>query len=117
MSPASEKVREPDAVGPEALAAVGNEFDRAGANIVDHLGRIDGRLADCRASLCIHAGRRRFLDHLLVAALKRAIAFEQVDDIAVGVPEHLYLDVARVRHPFLQEDDIVAKAGDSFALT
>jgi hypothetical protein len=35
------------------------------------------------ARCIVHARRRRFLDHLLVAAL-RAIALEQVDHIAMG---------------------------------
>jgi hypothetical protein len=44
-----------------------------------------------------HAGGRRLLDHLLVAALQRAVALEQVDRIAVvAVAEHLHLDMARV---------------------
>jgi hypothetical protein len=42
----------------------------------------------------VHAGRRRFLDHLLVAALQRAVALEQMHSIAVRVAEHLHLDMA-----------------------
>ena len=45
----------------------------------------------------VHARRGRLLDHLLVAALQRAVALEQVHGIAVPVGEHLDLDVARAR--------------------
>ena len=41
--------------------------------------------------------RGRLLDDLLVAALDRALALAQVDDVALGVRHHLDLDVARGR--------------------
>src|SRR3546814_11946340 len=39
--------------------------------------------------------RGRFLQHLLGAALRRTLAFAQVDGVARGVSEHLDLDMAR----------------------
>ncbi len=39
-------------------------------------------------------GRRRLLDHLLVATLDRALTLAEVDHVAVSVAEHLDLDVA-----------------------
>ena len=56
-----------------------------------------------------HAGRGRFLDHLLMAALQRAIALEQMHGVAVIVGEHLHLDVARPRDIFLDQHAIVAE--------
>jgi hypothetical protein len=47
----------------------------------------DGRLAHRRAHLGGHAGGRRFLDHLLVAALQRAVALEQMHRAAVPSPK------------------------------
>ena len=91
---------EPYAVGAQAVAGVGDEFDRAGAFIIDRLGGADGGGADGFAGFLVHARRGGFLDHLLVAALERAIAFEQVDDIAVAIAEHLHLDMARALDPF-----------------
>ena len=35
----------------------------------------------------------RLLEHLLVPALGRAVALEEVDDVAVTVAEHLHLEV------------------------
>ena len=62
------------------------------------------------------AGRRRFLDHLLVAALHRAVAFAEVDRVALAVGQHLDLDVARVLEEFLHVDHVVAERGLGFGL-
>ena len=50
--------------------------------------------------------RRRggLLDDLLVAALDRAVALAEVDDVAVAVGEDLDLDVARVGQVALEVD-------------
>ena len=50
------------------------------------------------------AGRGRLLDQLLVAALDRAVALAEVDDVAVRVGEDLDLDVARVGQVALEVD-------------
>jgi hypothetical protein len=64
----------------------------------------------------VHAGGGGLLDHLLVAALERAVALEQVDDIAVRVAEHLHLDMARVEDIFLDQHAIVAEGRCRLAL-
>jgi hypothetical protein len=56
-------------------------------DIADRLGRLHGRVAHGGAVGFRHAGRRRFLDHLLVAALQRAVALEQMDGVAVLSPK------------------------------
>ena len=48
-------------------------------------------------------GRRRFLDHLLMAALDRAIPLAEMDDVAVLVGEDLDFDVAGVGDRALQD--------------
>ncbi len=45
-----------------------------------------------------HEQRRRTLDDLLVPALHRAVALEQVHQLSVFVGEHLNLDVTRTPH-------------------
>jgi hypothetical protein len=80
------------------------------------LRRADRRGAHRFAGDLVHAGGGGFLDHLLVAALQRAVAFEQVDDIAVGVAEHLHLDMARGQDIFLDQHMVVAEAGRGLAL-
>jgi hypothetical protein len=107
---------EPDAVGAQPSRRVGDELDRARADIVDRLRRLHRRAAHRRARRLVHAGRGRFLDHLLVAALERAVALEQVDDIAVAVAEHLHLDVARREDIFLDQHAVVAERGRRLAL-
>ena len=76
---------------------------------------VDGRrglgrdLADPRAQLGVDRGRGRLLDQLLVAALDRAVALAEVDDVAVRVGEHLDLDVARVGQVALEVDGRVGE--------
>ena len=62
-----------------------------------------------RALLGVERGRGRFLQHLLVAALQRAVALAQMHDVAVAVGEDLDLDMARMGEVFLHIDGVVAE--------
>jgi hypothetical protein len=93
-----------------------DELDRAGADVADGLGRVDRRLAHRGAALGRHAGRRRLFEHLLVAALHRAVALEQVHAVAVAVAEDLDLDVARALQVFLDQHVLVAEGRLRLAL-
>ena len=64
-----------------------------------------------RAGTSSTAGDGRLLDELLVAALDRALALAQVDDVAVLVGDDLDLDVAGRREPALGEHRAVAEGG------
>ena len=55
------------------------------------------RRARCAAG--VEVRRRRALDHLLVAPLHRAVALEQVHELAVAVAQDLHLDVPRALRP------------------
>ncbi len=81
----------------EALVLAGDELDRSGGIVAHRLGQRDGLLAHPPARLGIEQRRGRLLDDLLVAALDRAFALAEIDDVAVLVAEQLDLDVARVR--------------------
>ena len=96
----------------EVEGAVGaqQELDRAGAAIADRLGRGDRGRAHACAQVGVDGGRGRFLDHLLVAALHRAVALAEMDDVAVVVGEDLDLDVARIDHR-LFEDQLARAEG------
>jgi hypothetical protein len=61
----------------EAAVGMGDELDRAGADVADRARRIDRGATHRRAPLGGHARRRRFLEHLLVATLHRAVALEE----------------------------------------
>jgi hypothetical protein len=50
----------------------------------------------------------------LVAALHRAVAFAQIHRIAVGVGQHLDLDVARILEELLHVDHRVAEGSSGF---
>jgi hypothetical protein len=90
------------------------KFDRAGADITDRLRRLDRCASHALAHVLWKARRRCFLDHLLMAALDRAIALEEIDAIAVAVGEHLDFDVARMLEIFLDEHAIVAERRSRF---
>ena len=79
----------------ELAVLVDDELDGAGALVLDGLGERDSLLAHRLARLAVEEGARRLLDHLLVAALDRALALAEVDDVAVHVCQNLELDVAR----------------------
>ena len=96
--------------------ALGDELDRARALVADRAGGVAGGLAHGGAALGRHAGRRRLLHHLLVPALDRAVALEQVDDVAVPVGEHLDLDVPRPGQVALDQHAVVAERGAGLAL-
>ncbi len=102
-------LHEPEAALLQPVCAVGDELDGAGALVSNRAGGGDGGFAHLSAQALAHARRRRLLDHLLVAALQRAVALAQVDDIAVAVAEDLELDVARARHVFLDHHPGVAE--------
>ena len=84
--------------------------------IADRLGQRDRLLAHRLAHFGRDERRRRFLDHFLVAALDRAFALAEVEDVAVLVAEHLDLDVARRLDELLDEHAVVAEAGEPLAL-
>ncbi len=100
----------------EAAASADDELDRAGADIADGPGGGDRGLAQspCARSL-VEAGRGRLLDHLLVAALDRAVALEEVDRVAVAVGEDLHLDMPRPRQIFLDQHPVVAEGRQRLA--
>jgi hypothetical protein len=101
---------------PIAAGLLDDELHRARAHVVHGAGCGHGGLAHAGAQLGRHAGGGGFFQHLLVAALHRAVALEQVHAVAVRVAKHLDLDVAGALHVFLDQHRIVAKAVDGFAL-
>ena len=63
------------------------ELDRPGSDVADRLAGADGRVGQPGAQSPIHRGRRRFLDDLLMAALDRAFALVQRDDVPCASPK------------------------------
>ena len=99
----------------EELVTGHHELDRAGADIPDLTGQADRRRGHLVAQIVGDSRRRRLLNHLLVPALDRAFALEQVHHVAVRVPEHLYLDMPCLLEVALNEHGVVAEGTGRFA--
>ncbi len=104
----------------EALAGrVGarhDQLDRPRREIPHRTRQRDRLLAHAFPHLRRDERRRRLLDHLLVAALDRAFALAEIDDIAVLVAHHLDLDVAGRFDELLDEHAVVAERRQPLAL-
>ena len=100
------------------LVGVGihQELDRAGAEIVGGVRDLQRVVAQLAALRRVEIGRRRALHDLLVAALHRAVALEQMDDVAVLVAEQLHLDVAGPLDQLFEIDLVLAERGLGLAL-
>ena len=93
----------------EALVLACDEFDRAGGVVIHGFRQRDRLFAHLAAGGLVQQRRRRFLDHLLIAALDRTFALAEIDDVAVLVAQHLDFDVAGIDDEFLDEDPVVAE--------
>ena len=100
------------------FAGVGihQEFDSAGGDVVGGLGDRHRIAAQFLALRFGEIGRRRALHHLLMAALHRTVALEQMHDIAVLVAEDLHLDMAGAFHQLFEIDLVLAESGLGLAL-
>ena len=101
----------------EAAVPIHQEFHRAGIVVAGGARGADGRLAHGLPHLRMerHQRRRALLDHLLMAALQRALALAQVHQVAVAVSQHLDFDVARLVDQLLDVDFGVAEGAFGFA--
>ena len=90
--------------------AVQHELGRAGVLVPDGAREGDRGLAHGRSQLLVEGGGGALLQHLLVAALDRAVALPEVDRRPVAVGQDLDLDVARALDIALAEDAAVAEA-------
>jgi len=93
----------------EILFVIDEELDRAGVGVGRGLRDADRNFAHAAAHVGIDDWRRRFFEHLLMAALQRAFAFAEVDRVAVLVGQHLHLDVARIDDGLLDINFAVSK--------
>ncbi|MNG92634.1 hypothetical protein D3C79_515740 [compost metagenome] len=88
----------------EVHFAIGEqELHGTGVLVVHRLGRTHRQVTDVGALLGGELGARGDFDELLVAALDRAVALEQVHDVAKAVTEDLRLDVLGVDDALFQE--------------
>ena len=88
---------------------VEQELDRAGVDVADRLRERDRVAVHRLPDLLVEVRRRSDLDDLLVPALHRAVALEQVHGLARAVGEDLHLDVPRPHDGLLDEHGRVAE--------
>ena len=102
-------LEEIEVAGFEAARRIGDEFDRACADITCGQRRLGRGFRHGGARLLGQSRRRAFLDHLLMPALRRAVALVEVDATPMRVGEHLQFDVARRGDVFLDQHPSVAE--------
>ena len=91
------------------LPGVDHELDRAGAAVAHRQRRRHRVASHGRAQRRADHRRGRFLDQLLAPPLRGAVALAQVQRVAVGVGEHLDLDVPAAFDQALQHQRAVAE--------
>ena len=96
------------------LAVFVEELEGAGAFVAHLDAGLGAAAADFGALFRRDAGRGRFLDNFLVAALHRAVAFAEVDRVAVRVRQHLDFDVARRAEKFFHVHRVVVERRGRF---
>ena len=95
----------------EVARLIDDELDGAGRGVSHGLGQGYRLGTHGGAGLGVEGGRGCLLDHLLVAALNRALALPQVHDVAVDIGQHLEFDVAGFLDVLLGEHPVVAETG------
>ncbi len=92
----------------EVLPSRDHELRGAGSAVADRGREADGCGPECDSQLVVDRCRRRLLEHLLVAALDRALTLPERDGSS-GVREELHFDVPRLFEVALAEDRSVAE--------
>src|SRR6185295_17368345 len=92
-----------------------NEFDRPGIRVANRTSRIERGFADLFAQIRGDGRRRTLLDDLLMTALNRAFAFEEVNQIAVMIAEDLNFDVTCALDVLFEEQRCVSESLVGFA--
>ncbi len=99
----------------EATLGVDDELDRSGRVIAGGAGEPDRLGAHRPAGRLVEQRARCLLDDLLMAALDRALALAQMDDVPLAIAQNLDLDMPRLGDEFLEEHPIVAEGRAGFA--
>lgn len=101
----------------EVLVVVHQELDGRGSGVVGGLDEFRGGVADLLDFFAFDERAGSFFDDFLVAALHRAIAFPEMDGVAVLVADALDFDVSCVFEEFFDEDSAVPEGGEGFLLS
>src|ERR1019366_4816738 len=99
----------------ELLArAIVEKLDSAEAEIFQMPAERDRSVAHALAGMVGKIGRRRLLDELLIAALNRAVAIAEMDDV-LAVTDDLHLDMPSRGDKSLEIDPGVRERGTGFS--
>ena len=98
----------------EELLLLDQELEGADTLIADPPAGLDAALSDPGDEVDRQARSRRFLQDLLMAALERAIPAAEPECRAIGVRQHLDLDVARMLQEFFGIDLGIAEGAARF---
>ncbi len=93
----------------EVAVVIEQKFDSARADVADRARGIAGRFAEGFSLRNRDQGCGGFFDHLLMAALHRAVALKDADDVFVSVAEDLDFNMARRHDIFFEKHGIVAE--------
>src|SRR5690554_6876907 len=97
------------------LVLIDNELNGTGAAIIQYLGEFHRGVAYRLCQYLRDACGRRFLDQLLVASLKRALAIAKMHDISVAISNYLHFNVLGVGDITFDKQRGVAEGGLSFS--
>jgi hypothetical protein len=92
------------------------ELHGPGVAIAGRTGQVDCRSPQLVLLPGAEGGRARLLDHLLVAALDRAVPYARCPDRAVVVGDDLDLDVPRAAEQALDEDRRIGEGANGLGL-
>mmetsp|Transcript_81230 Transcript_81230/g.175552 ORF Transcript_81230/g.175552 Transcript_81230/m.175552 type:complete len:309 (-) Transcript_81230:85-1011(-) len=100
----------------EVLVVVAQHLDGTGGTVSDGLAQLDSLVLHLLAGLGVDQARRSFLHNLLVPSLHRAFSLGESRDIAIGVSNHLNLDVVGVLDESLNEHAVIPEGTHGLVL-
>src|SRR5208283_5376644 len=92
------------------FAVLVEELDGSRSGIIEFTHRDRADFTYFQALRSIEGGRRTFFPNLLMPALQRAIAFAEMNGLAVSIAQNLDFDMTRLFQKFFQINRIIAKA-------
>src|SRR2546421_2805834 len=100
----------------EISALVNQEFDGSCASVGGGFGYSNRDFAHSAAHFSVDDWRWRLLQYFLVAPLDGALAFSEIDDVAMLIGQDLHFNVSRIEQRFLDVDFAVSERPPGFTL-
>ena len=100
----------------EIRVLINQEFDRSGVAIGGCFGYTDRDVAHLTAHCRANDWRWRLLQHLLVTPLDGALAFSEINRVAMFVGQNLHFNMTRIDERLLDVDFAISECSPGFAL-